>query len=85
MVDLRLYDTDAFVLLESNQAEQILTPEELRDRLLTVLKECSEDIPPDIKAYGSIDEQAEYLMENLCELDLGPDRYFQWFAVRMEK
>ena len=85
MVDLRLYDTDAFVLLESNQSEQILTPEELRDRLQTVLQESADDIPADIQAYGTIEDQAEYLMENLCELNLGPDRYFQWFAVRTEK
>ena len=85
MVDLRLYDTDAFVLLESNQSEQILTPEELRDRLQTVLQDSADDIPADIQTYGTIEDQAEYLIENLCELKLGPDRYFQWFAVRTEK
>ena len=85
MVDLRLYDTDSFVLLESNQAEQILTPDELRDRLQTVLTDYADDIPADVQAYGNIVEQADYLIENLCELNLGPDRYFQWFAVRLEK
>lgn len=85
MVDLRLYDTDSFVLLESNHPEQILTPDELRDRLQTVLKDHADDIPPDIQAYGTLAEQAQYLMDNLCELNLGPDRYFQWFAVRLEK
>lgn len=85
MVDLRLYDTDSFVLLESNQPEQILTPEELSDRLRTVLTDHADDLPQDILAYGNVDEQARYLIENLCELNLGPDQYFQWFAVRMEK
>lgn len=85
MVDLRLYDTDSFVLLESNQTEQILTPDELRDRLQSVLTDYADDIPADVQAYGSIAEQAEYLIENLCELNVGPDRYFQWFAVRLEK
>ena len=85
MVDLRLYDTDSFVLLESHQPEQIVTPDELRDRLQSVLQEFADDIPADVQAYGTIAEQAEYLMENLCELNLGPDRYFQWFAVRLEK
>lgn len=85
MVDLRLYDTDSFVLLESNQPEQILTPEELGDRLRAVLTEHADDLPQDILAYGNVEEQAEYLIENLCELNLGPDRYFQWFAVRLEK
>ncbi|MEM9216362.1 MAG: chlororespiratory reduction protein 7 [Cyanobacteria bacterium P01_F01_bin.150] len=85
MVDLRLYDTDAFVLLEANQPEQILTADELRDRLRSVLKDHADDIPAEVQDYDTIPEQIEYLIDNLCELNLGPDLYFQWYAVRLEK
>ncbi|NET51144.1 MAG: chlororespiratory reduction protein 7 [Merismopedia sp. SIO2A8] len=85
MVDPRLYDTDAFVVLEPNQSEQILTPEELSDRLHAILEACKDDLPPDVQQFGTIEEQTHYLMETACELDLGPDRYFQWFAIRLEK
>ena len=85
MVDLRLYDTDAFVLLEANQPEQILTAGELRDRFQAVLKDYADEIPAEVRACGDVAEQVEYLIDNLCELNLGPDLYFQWYAVRLEK
>ena len=85
MVDPRLYDAEAFVLLESNQPEQILTPEELSDRLQTILQTHRANLPDDVKQFDTVASQADYLIETLCELDLGPDQYLQWFAIRLEK
>ena len=85
MVDPRLYDAEAFVLLESNQPEQILTPEELSDRLQTILQTHQANLPDDVKQLDTVASQADYLIETLCELDLGPDQYLQWFAIRLEK
>ncbi|NEQ98936.1 MAG: chlororespiratory reduction protein 7 [Cyanothece sp. SIO2G6] len=85
MVDPRLYETEHYVLLETNQPEQILSAAELRDRLQSVLTTHPDQLPPDIQALGSPVEQVQQVMETMCELDLGPGQYFQWFAIRLEK
>jgi hypothetical protein len=33
----------------------------------------------------SIAKQAQYLLDTSCELDLGPGKYLEWYAVRLEK
>lgn len=85
MVDPRLYETETFVLLESGQPEQILSAEELSDRLQAVLQTCQDCLPRDVRAIDTLAQQSQYLMDTVCELDLGPEKYFQWFAIRVEK
>ncbi|MEB3231928.1 MAG: chlororespiratory reduction protein 7 [Leptolyngbyaceae bacterium] len=85
MVDPRLYETEHYVLLETNQPEQILSAGELRDRLHTIVTTRPEHLPPDIQHLDAAADKVQYLLDTMCELDLGPGEYFQWFAVRLDK
>lgn len=86
MPDPLMYQSEeAYVLLEPNQPEQFLTPDELLEKLKTVLAERSDDLPVDLQKFTNLDEQAKYLMETFCELDVGPDGFLQWYVVRLEK
>ncbi|HEY9609254.1 chlororespiratory reduction protein 7 [Allocoleopsis sp.] len=85
MPDSIMFQEDAYVLLETNLPEQILTPEELLEKLKAVLSQRQDDLPRDVQKFTSIDEQAQYLMETSCELDVGPEGYLQWYVVRLEK
>lgn len=76
---------EAYVLLEPNQPEQFLTPHELLEKLKTVLSERPDDLPLDLQKFTNLDEQAKYLMETSCELDVGPGGFLQWYVVRLEQ
>jgi len=80
-----MFQEDAYVLLETNQPEQILSPTELLEKLKAVLSQRQDDLPRDVQKFTSIEEQAQYLMETSCELDVGPEGYYQWYVVRLEK
>jgi hypothetical protein len=85
MADSIMFSEDAYVLLEPNQPEQFLSPEELLDRLKGVLANRQDDLPRDLQKFSAIEEQAKYLMETSCELDVEPGQYLQWYVVRLEK
>ena len=85
MPDSIMFQEDAYVLLETNQPEQILSPTELLEKLKAVLSQRQDDLPRDVQKFTSIEEQAQYLMETSCELDVGPEGYLQWYVVRLEK
>ncbi len=85
MPDSIMFQEDAYVLLETKQPEQIISPEELLEKLKVVLSQRQDDLPRDLQKFTSIDEQAQYLMETSCELDVGPEGYLQWYVVRLEK
>lgn len=85
MSDSLMYQQDAFVVLETNQPEQFLTPAELLDKLKNLLMQRQENLPQDLKKFTSVDAQAQYLMDTSCEFDLSPGQYLQWYAVRLEK
>ncbi|GAB1542766.1 chlororespiratory reduction protein 7 [Scytonema sp. NUACC21] len=86
MPDSLMYEQDYFVVLETNQPEQILTALELFDKLKGALQELkSEDLPADLRSFDSVEAKVKYLMDTSCELDIGPDKYLQWYAVRLEK
>lgn len=78
-------EEDNYVLLEPNQPEQILSPQELLAKLKAVLSDRQDDLPRDVQRFTNLDEQAKYLMESACELDVGPGAYLQWYAIRLEK
>jgi hypothetical protein len=80
-----MFQEDAFVVLEPNQPEQFLTPEELREKLKAILATRQDDLPRDLQKFASVEEQAQYLMETSCDLDVGPGQYLQWYVVRLEK
>ena len=85
MPDSIMFQEDAFVVLETNQPEQILTPTELLEKLKAILATQQDDLPRDLQKFASVGEQAQYLMETSCELDVGPGEYLQWYVVRLEK
>jgi len=85
MPDSLMYEEEMFVVLETNQPETFLTPDELFNKLREVLEVIQDDLPNDLKHIETIDEQAKKLMDTSCELDLGPDQFLQWYVVRMEK
>ena len=85
MPDSIMFQEDAFVVLETNQPEQILTSVELLEKLKATLATRQDDLPRDLQKFTSVEEQAQYLMETSCELDVGPTEYLQWYVVRLEK
>ncbi|MEZ2239809.1 chlororespiratory reduction protein 7 [Microcoleus sp.] len=82
---MSLYDEDTFVVLETNQPEQFLTVAELLEKLKAILASSQEELPPDVQKISSVEEQAKYLINTYCELDVGPGKFLQWYAVRLEK
>lgn len=86
MPDPLMYLQDNYVVLETNQPEQFLTASELLEKLKLVVRNISvEDLPPDVQKIDGVEAQAQYLIDTSCELDLGPGKYLQWYAVRLEK
>lgn len=81
-----MYEEDNFVVLETNQPEQFLTISELLEKLVSVIQQTNpEELPPDVQKFASTSEQAQYLIDTSCELDVGRGKYLQWYAVRLEK
>ncbi len=86
MPDSLMYQQDNFVVLETDQPEQFLTANELLDKLKLVLQKMSnQDLPTDLQQFDSVNAQAQYLIDTSCELDVGPGKYLQWYAIRLEK
>jgi hypothetical protein len=85
MPDPLMYRLDAYVVLETNQEEQLLTPAEMLDKLKAVLTHRQDDLPRDLQHLPSIEAQAQYLLDTSCDLDVGAGEYLQWYAVRLEK
>lgn len=85
MPDPRMYQSDTYVLLEPDQPEQFLTTAELLEKLQSILAQRQDDLPRDLQKFSSIQEQAQYLLETSCDLDVGPGQFLQWYAVRLEK
>lgn len=84
MVDSIMYQEDGYVVLETNQPEQLLTEKELLDKLETIIAN-SDDLPSDIVNIPSLSAKAKYLLDNYCEFNLDDDNYLQWYVVRWEK
>ena len=80
-----MFNNDAYVLLETNLPEQLLTPAEMFDKLKEFVLKFAENLPDDVRRIGSVDERVQYLLDTSCELDLAPGEYLQWYAVRLEK
>jgi len=62
-----------------------LTAAELLEKLKLILPEGQEDLPADVRKFSSVEAQAKYLVDTYCELDVGPGKFLQWYAVRLEK
>ena len=85
MADSIMYQEDGYVVLEADNPEEFMTPEELQDKLKNILGSGKVTIPRELTKFESIEEKAKYLMENYFELDVGEDNFLQWYVVRLEK
>lgn len=80
-----MYQEDAFVVLETDHNEQILSPQELLKKLQTILSTRQDDLPRELEKFTSVEEQAEYLRDNFYELNIGNNNYLQWYVIRLNK
>lgn len=85
MSDPIMYQEDGYVVLETDEPEQFLTPEELKLKLEKYLAADEVDIPRELSKFDTISEQAEHLRDNYYELDIGENKFLQWYVVRLEK
>ena len=72
-------------MLESDQPEQFLTAAELLAKLRQILQSRPDAVPRELQKFTTVAEQAQDLMENFCDLDVGSGKYLQWYVVRLEK
>lgn len=85
MPDPIMYQEDAYVVLESDQPEQFMTVEELKAKLTNLLLLEEIIIPRELEQFNTVESQAQHLLDNYFELDIGADKYLQWYVVRLEK
>ena len=85
MPDPIMYQEDGYVVLESDRAEEFMTSAELKTKLTDLLVQEETIIPRELEKFDSTELQAQHLIDNYFELDIGSDRYLQWYVVRLEK
>ncbi|PZV07515.1 MAG: chlororespiratory reduction protein 7 [Leptolyngbya sp.] len=85
MPDAIMYQEEMFVVLMPGAAEDFLSPEELLERLTDLLGDRQHDLPRDLQRFATVAEQALYLRDTACELELSPGEAMQWYVVRLEK
>jgi len=83
MSDPLIRELDHYVVLEPGAGERILSAAETRSWLAFHLETLTQ-LSPDLAGLPGTRERAERLLETACELELGPGRTIQWFAVRLE-
>ena len=85
MPDPIMYQEDGYIVLESDRAEEFMTSAELKTKLSDLLLQEETIIPRELEQFDSTELQAQHLIDNYFELDIGSDRYLQWYVVRLEK
>ncbi len=85
MPDSIMYQEDGYVVLESDKEEEFMSAEELKAKLQNLLLSESVEIPRELAKFSSTEEQAQHLLDNYFELDIGEGKYLQWYIVRLEK
>jgi Protein CHLORORESPIRATORY REDUCTION 7 len=80
-----MFNNDAYVVLETDKPEELLTPAEMFAKLKDIVIKFADDLPIDVQQVSGVDRQVQYLLNTSCELDLGPGEYLQWYVVRLEK
>ena len=78
-----MYQEDGYVVLETDRPEEFMTYDELQAKLVNLLSEVT--VPRELEQFDSVRDQARHLIENYFELDIGADKYLQWYVVRLEK
>ena len=85
MSDSIMYQEDGYVVLEADQPEQFMSSEELQAKLEKLLASDEVEIPRELTKFETVSEQAESLRSNYYELDIGENKFLQWYVVRREK
>jgi hypothetical protein len=85
MSDSLMFNNDAYVVLETDRSEELLTPVEMFAKLREIVVKFNDELPLDVQKINGVDEQVQYLLDTSCELNLAPGQYLQWYAVRLEK
>lgn len=85
MPDSIMYQEDGYVVLESDREEGFMSALELKTKLQMLLQSETIDIPRELAKFNSTEEQAQHLLDNYFELDIGEGKYLQWYVVRLEK
>ncbi len=80
-----MYQEDGYVVLESDCEEQFMTAKDLRQKLVDLLLLEEVVVPRELEQFDSSELQAQHLLDNYFELDVGADKYLQWYVVRLEK
>ena len=83
MADSIMYQEDGYVVLETDQAEQFMTTGELQSKLVNLLLLDEVPVPRELEQFDSVDLQAEHLLENYFELDIGADKYLQLSLIHI--
>ena len=85
MPDPIMYQEDGYIVLEADTPEQFMTKIELQTKLENLLTSSEIEIPRELTKFDSIAEKASYLRDNYFELDIGENKFLQWYVVRLEK
>ncbi len=85
MADATMYSEDMFVLLVPGNEEVFLEPDELLDKLKTMLGDYAGVLPRELERMGTLEEKATHLRDTACEFEVTPGVAWQWYAVRLEK
>ena len=80
-----MYQEDGYIVLESDCEEQFMTAKDLRQKLINLLLLEEIIIPRELEQFDTPELQAQHLLDNYFELDIGADKYLQWYVVRLEK
>ena len=85
MADPIMYREDGYIVLEADREEQFMTAEELQQKLEQLLTSSEVEIPRELTKFDSVSDRASYLRDNYFELDIGENKFLQWYVVRLEK
>ena len=80
-----MYDEEYYVVLEVDREEEIVTADELLEKLKGVLAKGGDRVPKELQKVDSLDDRARLLRDTYCEFSLAPGELLQWYAVRLEK
>ncbi len=84
MSSYSLHQDDYYVVLQPELPEEILTKEELLEKLLVLLQTFPDSSPHELEKFNDLTEKALFLRDNFCQWNIEPGQYFQWYAIRLE-
>ena len=85
MSSYSLHQEDYYVILQPDLPEEILTKEELVEKLSNLLKNFPDSAPSELAKLSDLGERALFLRDNYCQWDIAQGEYLQWYAIRLEK